>query len=367
MDFKKMMRPHLKNVRPYVPGKPIEELRRERNFTGEIAKLASNENPYPPIAEVIHAIEEELDQLNRYPNSGSYYLCAELTRFLDVEPGQIFVGNGSNEIIDLLVRAFINPKDEIVYPFPSFIVYPIVAQLMGVKAVEVPLDDYRLDLVAMKKAITPRTKIVFICNPNNPTGTYVTKEEVDRFLDGLRPDIIIAFDEAYYEYVVADDFPETLELLKSHPNIIIFRTFSKIHSLSGLRVGYSISHPELVTCLHTVRQPFNVNRMAQAAAIAAIRYFDKTKERINENREQMKNVRDGLIDLGFEVPPSQANFLLAVPPEGVGGLIEELMNRGIIVRDMSPFGLIGAIRVSIGTPEENERFIKTVGQLMQVP
>ena len=364
MDFKKMMRPHLKNVRPYVPGKPIEELRRERNFTGEVAKLASNENPYPPVPGVIQAIEEELKQLNRYPNSGSYYLCRELAEFLDVEPGQIFVGNGSNEIIDLLVRAFINPTDEIVYPFPSFIVYPIVAQLMGVKAVEVPLNDYRLDLRAMKEAITTRTKIVFICNPNNPTGTYVTKEEVDRFLDGLRTDIIVAFDEAYYEYVVAGDFPDTLELLKSYPNLIIFRTFSKIHSLSGLRVGYSISHPELVTCLHMVRQPFNVNRIAQAAARAALKHFDKTKERIDENRDQMKHMRDGLIELGFEVPPSQTNFLLAVSPEGAEDLIEGLMNRGIIARDMSPFGLAGGMRVSIGTPEENERFIEAVRELM---
>jgi histidinol-phosphate aminotransferase len=364
MDFKKMMRPHLKKVKPYVPGKPIEELRRERNFTGDVAKLASNENPYPPVAEVIRAIEQELEQLNRYPNSGSYYLCQELSRFLDVESAQIFVGNGSNEIIDLLVRAFINPKDEIVYPFPSFIVYPIVAQLMGVKAVEVPLEDYRLDLVAMKEAVTPRTKIVFICNPNNPTGTYVTRDEVERFLDGLRTDIIVAFDEAYYEYVVADDFPDTLELLKDHPNIIIFRTFSKIHSLSGLRVGYSISHQDLVTCLHMVRQPFNVNRIAQAAARAALRHFDRTRERIQENREQMKKVRDNLIDLGFEVPPSQTNFLLAVPPKGSEDLTEELMNRGIIVRDMSPFGLAGAMRVSIGTPVENERFIEAMRELL---
>ncbi len=365
MDFKKMMRPHLKKVRPYVPGKPIEELRRERNFTGEIAKLASNENPYPPVREVIESIEEELKQLNRYPNSGSYYLCSELAAFLDVEPGQVFVGNGSNEIIDLLVRAFINPRDEIVYPFPSFIVYPIVAQLMGVKAVEVPLDDYRLDLRAMKRAITPRTKIVFICNPNNPTATYVTKGEVDEFLDGLRSDIIVAFDEAYFEYVVAEDFPNTLELLKSHPNIIVFRTFSKIHSLSGLRVGYSVSHPDLVTCLHMVRQPFNVNRVAQAAARAALKHFGKTKERIGENREQIENIRNGLMDLGFVVPPSQTNFLLAVPPEGAGNLTEELMNRGIIVRDMSPFGLTGAMRVSVGTPAENERFIGTLRELMR--
>lgn len=364
MDFKKMMRQHLKNVRPYVPGKPIEELRRERKITGDVAKLASNENPYPPVPGVIKAIEEELTQLNRYPNSGSYYLCGDLARFLDVKPEQVFVGNGSNEIIDLLVRAFINPDDEIVYPFPSFIVYPIVAQLMGVKAVEVPLTDYRIDLEAMKKAISRKTKIVFICNPNNPTGTYVTKGEVDRFLDGLRKDIIVAFDEAYYEYVVADDFPDTLDLLKTHENIIIFRTFSKIHSLSGLRVGYSISHPDLVTCLHMVRQPFNVNRVAQAAARAALDRFGETKERIAENREQMEKIRNELTGLGFEVPPSQTNFLFAVPPKGSRDLAEELLNEGIIVRDMSPFGIAGAIRVSIGTPRENERFIEALRELM---
>ncbi len=364
MDFKKLMRPHLKNVRPYVPGKPIEELRRERNFTGDVAKLASNENPYPPVPEVLHAIEDELKQLNRYPNSGSYYLCRDLSRYLGVTPEQIFVGNGSNEIIDLLVRAFINPEDEIVYPFPSFIVYPIVAQLMGVKAVEVPLENYRLDLEAMKRAIGPKTKIVFICNPNNPTATYVTGGEVERFLEGLRSDIIVAFDEAYYEYVVADDFPDTIDLLKRHENIIVFRTFSKIHSLSGLRVGYSISHPDLVTCLHMVRQPFNVNRIAQAAARAALEHFDKMNVRIEENREQLERVRDNLIDLGFEVPPSQTNFLFAVPPEGSVDLTDELMNRGIIVRDMSPFGIAGAIRISVGTPKENDRFIEAVRDLM---
>jgi histidinol-phosphate aminotransferase len=365
MNFKDLMRPNLRNVKPYVPGKPIEELKREKNFVGEVSKLASNENPYAPIEEVKRAIVDELEQLNRYPNSGSYYLCHELARYLGVSPDQLFVGNGSNEIIDLLVRAFINPTDEIVYPFPSFIVYPIVTQLMGVKAVEVPLRDYRLDMVAMKEAINNNTKVVFICNPNNPTGTYVSKKEVESFIEGLRQDIIVAFDEAYYEYVVADDFPDTMDLLKSHPNIIIFRTFSKIHSLAGLRVGYSISHPDLVTCLHMVRQPFNVNRIAQIASLTAIKHAGKIKERVMENRQQMKYVRDGLIELGFVVPESQTNFLFAIPPSGSGDLNEELLNRGIIVREMSPFGYgEGAFRVTIGTPEENERFISTLRELM---
>jgi histidinol-phosphate aminotransferase len=365
MNFKDLMRPNLRNVKPYVPGKPIEELKREKNFVGEVSKLASNENPYAPIEEVKRAIVDELEQLNRYPNSGSYYLCHELARHLGISPDQVFVGNGSNEIIDLLARAFINPTDEIVYPFPSFIVYPIVTQLMGVRAVEVPLKDYRLDLGAMKRAITSNTKIVFICNPNNPTGTYVSKEEVDEFIDGLRPDIIIAFDEAYYEYVVAGDFPDALGLLKSHPNIIIFRTFSKIHSLAGLRVGYSISHPDLVTCLHMVRQPFNVNRIAQIASRVAIKHADKIKKRVTENRRQMKYVRDGLLELGFVVPASQTNFLFAIPPTGSSDLTEQLLNRGIIVREMSPFGYgEGVFRVTIGTPGENERFMSTLRELM---
>ena len=365
MDFQDLMRPHLKKVRPYVPGKPIEELRREKKFKGEIAKLASNENPYPPIKEVTKVIIEELEQLNRYPNSGSYYLCRDIAERYGVDPDQVFVGNGSNEIIDLLARAFINPEDEIVFPFPSFIVYPIVSQLMGVKAVEVPLKDYKLDLLAVREAITPRTKIIFICNPNNPTGTYVSARDVERLLDGLRSDIIVAFDEAYYEYVVADDYPDSLELLKSHPNIIVFRTFSKIFSLSGLRVGYSISDPSLVTCLHKVRQPFNVNRVAQAAARAALKHSEMMNVRVEENRTQMKLVRDSLTELGFRVPESQTNFLLALPPAEIGDIIDKLLDRGIIVRPMEPFGLgKGTMRVSIGTPEENKRFIAAVGELV---
>ncbi len=365
MDFQDLMRPHLKKVRPYVPGKPIEELRRERNFKGEILKLASNENPYPPIKEITKVIIEELEQLNRYPNSGSYYLCRDIAERYGVDTEQVFVGNGSNEIIDLLARAFINPEDEIVFPFPSFIVYPIVSQLMGVKAVEVPLKDYRLDLRAVKEAITHRTKIIFICNPNNPTGTYVSSGDVEQLLNGLRSDIIVAFDEAYFEYVVADDYPDSLELLKSHPNIIVFRTFSKIFSLSGLRVGYSISEPSLVTCLHKVRQPFNVNRVAQAAARAALKHSEMMNVRVKENRTQMKLVRDSLIEHGFRVPESQTNFLLALPHAEIGDIIDKLLELGIIVRPMEPFGLgKGTMRVSIGTPEENKRFIAAIDEIV---
>jgi len=196
---------HLRNIKPYVPGKPIEELRREKKFTGEIIKLASNENPYPPVEEVRNAIIEEIQSINRYPNSGSYYLCRELAEHLGLSHENIFVGNGSNEIIDLLVRAFVQPGDEIIYPFPSFIVYPIVTQLVGARAIEVPLLDYRVDL-------------------DNPTGTYVNKDEVNEFLEGIPSNILVVFDEAYFEYVVAGDYPDTFALLDNRPNILILRT-----------------------------------------------------------------------------------------------------------------------------------------------
>jgi histidinol-phosphate aminotransferase len=365
MSIMDLMQPHLRNVRPYVPGKPIEELKREKDFEGEIIKLASNENPYGPVEEVRRAIIDELSHVNRYPNSGCYYLCIELAKHHAVNPNQIFVGNGTNEIIDLFVRAFANPGEEIIYPIPSFIVYPIVSQLAGVKAVEVPLADYRLDLVAMRNAVTRKTKIVFICNPNNPTGTYVSRSEVDRFLDGLSSDVLVVFDEAYFEYVTATDFPRALDLIKERPQIIVLRTFSKIHSLSGLRIGYSISQEDIVTCLHKVRQPFNVNRVAQAAAMAALSHMDKIAARVKENRDELHFMREELEKLGFTVPPSQTNFLLAVPPQGTGAIVERLMDRGIIVRGMKSWGLDQEIfRVTVGTPYENRKFIETLRDLM---
>ncbi|MDD4856514.1 MAG: histidinol-phosphate transaminase [Candidatus Krumholzibacteria bacterium] len=365
MSIVDLMQPHLKNVKPYVPGKPIEELRRERNIQGEIIKLASNENPYEPIEEARQAIIEELSEINRYPDSGCYNLCIELAKHHGVNPNQIFIGNGSNEILDLLVRAFVGGSDEIVYAWPSFQVYPIVSQLAGVKSVQVPLKDYRLDLPSMRAAVTRETKLVIICNPNNPTSTYVSKSEVDLLVEDLPKEVLVAFDEAYYEYVAAADFPDTPDLLSKHPNVIVLRTFSKIHSLAGVRIGYSLSHEDVVTCLNKVRQPFNVNSIAQAAARAALKHMDKIRVRVKENRDELDFVRVELQKLGFVVPPSQTNFLLAVPPPGNSAIIEQLMQKGIIVRPMKPFGLgEDSFRVTVGTPYENRKFIETLKELV---
>ena len=365
MDFKKLMQPHLKNVKPYVPGKPIEELRRERNIAGEIIKLASNENPYQPLDEIRQAMIDELDGVNRYPNSGSHYLSLELSEKHGLEHGQVFVGNGSNEIIELLVRAFVKPDESVMYPYPSFIAYPLIVHQAGVGEIKVPLADYTLDLKAMRSAVTQKTRMIFVCNPNNPTGTYVREGDVTSFLEGISKDIIVVFDEAYYEYVTAEDYPDSRKLLDRFRNIVILRTFSKVHSLSGVRVGYAMADAELVTILHMVRQPFNVNRLAQAAARAALRHSDELGTRIEENNSERSRITDELRELGFIVPDSQTNFLLAIPEGPDKDIVNRLMNLGIIVRSGAPWGLgAESFRVSIGTPAENDKFLEGLREVL---
>ncbi len=359
MDFQRLMRPHLKKVKPYVPGKPVEELRRERNIQGEIIKLASNENPRPPLEPIGKAIIEEIANLNRYPNSGSHYLSLDLSRKHGVTQGSVFVGNGSNEIIELLVRAFVNPSENVVIPFPSFIAYPLIIHQAGVSEIRAPLKDFRLDLEAMSLAVNQKTKMIFVCNPNNPTATYASAAEVEMFLSNVRNDIIVVFDEAYFEYVTAEDFPDTIEMLRSKPNIVVLRTFSKAYSLSGVRAGYAVADEELVTILHKVRQPFNVNRISQAAARAALGCEEALCEAISESNRERDRLTEELRNMGFTVPDSQTNFLLAVPQEADGDIVEGLMDLGIIVRGMAPFGLgEESFRVSIGTPGENDRFLE---------
>ena len=365
MDFTKLMQPHLKNVKPYVPGKPIEELRRERNIEGDIIKLASNENPYQPLDEIKRCIIEELDNINRYPNSGCHYLSLELAEKHGLEQNQIFVGNGSNEILDLLVRAFVRPEENVMYPYPSFIAYPLIIHQAGVGEIKVPLDDYTLDMDAMKAAVNQKTKMVFICNPNNPTGTYVSGRKIKSFLESIRKDVIVVFDEAYYEYVTAKDYPDSKRLLGSFENIVILRTFSKVHSLSGIRIGYAMAHSGLVTILHMVRQPFNVNRLAQAGAMAALKYAVDLGARVDENNSERVRIAEAMRELGFTVPESQTNFLLAVPERTDTGIVDRLMDLGIIVRSGAPWGLGDeSFRVSIGTPAENDRFLEGLREVL---
>jgi histidinol-phosphate aminotransferase len=361
MDFEKMARPFLKDVKPYKPGRPLEEVRRENQTITEFIKLASNENPRPPHEFVQKAIIDMLSQVNRYPESGCYDLVMELAKVHQVNPDEVFVGNGSNEIIDLLVRAFVFPGENVVFPWPSFVIYMLVPKICDVQGISVPCFDYRVDLAAMREAVNDKTKMVFVCNPNNPTSTYVSNDEFMRFLGSLPDNILVVMDEAYYEYVSANDFPQTIEMQKKHDCLITLRTFSKVHSLAGLRIGYAISHRKVVELLHKVRQPFNVNRLAQTAALAALKCMDKNVPSIEETQKEREMLREAILKVGWECPPSQTNFLYVIPRNFPGDVCEPLLQKGIIIRDMTPFGAEkNTFRLTVGLPEENRKFLEAL-------
>src|SRR3989344_2192893 len=256
-------------VKPYVPGKPIEEVKRELGLRS-VVKLASNENPFAPSPKVLKAISSASKTINRYPDGQCFYLRRELAKKLKIKPEQLIFGNGSDEVIVMAIRALIEPGDEVIVAKPSFLIYEIAAKLAGANISSVALKDFYYDLEAMKKAVTPKTKIIFIGNPDNPAGTYVNESQIVNFLEGLSENILVFIDEAYYEYVSAKDYPDTIKLLKRFKNIIITRTFSKLYGLAGLRIGYGIASPGVIDILNRVREPFNVNSLAQEAARACL-------------------------------------------------------------------------------------------------
>jgi histidinol-phosphate aminotransferase len=368
MDFVSLFRPGILAARRYVPGRPIEEVQRELGLH-DVVKLASNENPEPPVSAVLAAIQQAARGVNRYPDGSSYYLSHALAEHLGVTPAHLILGNGSNEVLDLLIRALVSPGENVVFSRQSFIVYPLTT---GVhfecgRAVSMGPDD-RHDLRAMAAAVDERSKLVIVCNPNNPTGTYNTHAEFRAFLEEVPERVIVAVDEAYYEYVVAADYPQTLPMLAEHPNLLILRTFSKIHSLAGLRVGYGIGHPGLIGELQKTREPFNVNSLAQAAALACLENLQVVADRRASNRERLEWLAARLAKLGLEVLPSQTNFLYVRYPESLGELPQRLLQKGVIVRPMSSFGGTGgAMRVSVGLESENRRCVEALEEIMGEP
>ncbi|MEG3639015.1 histidinol-phosphate transaminase [Magnetococcus sp. PR-3] len=365
MDYKALMRPGIINTMPYRPGKPIEEVERELGLSN-IVKLASNENPEPPLPEVLTAIQGAAQTLNRYPDGACFALTKALAEHLKVEPQSLMLGNGSNEVIDMLIRALVSPGENVVYAHPSFVVYPITCGIHFECGRAVPLDKHDShDLPAMAAAVDDQTKLLFICNPNNPTGTYTTQAELDVLMSQVPEHVMVVLDEAYYEYVTAQDYPDTLPMLARYPNLIVLRTFSKIHSLAGLRLGYMVGHPDLVAELHKTREPFNVNSIAQAAAMACIDRWDVVAGRRERNAEHMASFGQALAGLGFEVTPSQANFLLVRHAKPAGWLCGELLKKGVIVRPMDRFGLgDGALRISVGLPQENAACIAALTEIL---
>jgi len=365
MDFQKLVRKEILEVRPYLPGKPIEELQRERGLT-EVIKLASNENPHPPSPAVIEILERGIRELNRYPDDSAFYLHRALAEHLAVPEDRIFIGNGSVEIIYILAELFVNPGENVVFATPSFVVYPIVSQLSPGEGKPVPTDaEFRHDLAAMRAAVDERTKLVFICNPNNPTGTYNSAEELNAFLRDLPAHVLVVIDEAYYEYVSAADYPQTLGWQERYPNLIVLRTFSKIHSLAGLRVGYAVAHPELVALLERGRMPFNVNSLSQIAATTALGEKERVRHIRSENDIGRAYISKKLGRLGCRVLPSQTNFVMAFLPLAATEAYERLLDKGVIVRPMGSFGTdMNAVRISVGLEAENHRLVHAVQDLL---
>lgn len=365
MDLDKLAKPFLKDLRPYSPGKPIEQVMRERGITVPPIKLASNENPYPPYQKIRDAMVAAIDDVNRYPESGSPVLTDGIAALWGVDREEICIGNGTNEIIDLLIRAFVDTGENTVFSSLSFAIYKLISMQCGVGGIEVPCLDYKHDLPAIAAAVTPATKIVFVCNPNNPTGTYNTTPEIETFLGQVPEDVLVVVDQAYLEYVMCEDYPDIVALRKKHPNIVSLRTFSKVYSLAGLRIGYAIADKKVIGILNKMRQPFNVNRMAQAAALAALDCRDELADYTIENAREREKVRNAILGLGCECPPTQTNFLFVIVKGLSGNASSRLEDLGIIVRPMGQFGgSDNSFRVNMGTPKENDRFIEGFRKIM---
>lgn len=354
----RLSRPAVARVMPYTPGKPIEEVKRELRLRRAI-KLASNENPLGASPKALAAIREALPGLHRYPDSHAFYLTRALSRKLKVASDQIIVGNGSDELITLALRAFVDPGQEVITAKPTFLIYRIAAQIAAARLREIPLKNLRYDLVRMRQAVGPRTKIVFIANPDNPTGTYVTKTELARFFAGLPKRVIVFLDEAYAELADAKDYPDTRRYLKTHP-VIITRTFSKAYGLSGIRVGYGLGPRELIQAMHRVREPFNVNALAQAAARAALSDSAHLAATRRLLRREKPFLYRGLAKLGLKAVPSAANFILFRVGPRAGQVARGLLRRGIIVRDLRAWNLPNHLRVTVGLPSENRAFMKAL-------
>lgn len=347
---------HIKTINPYVPGKPIEELERELGIAGSI-KLASNENPLGPSPLAIKALRKGINDLNRYPDGSCYYLRQALSESLQVKPEEIIFGNGSNEIIELAVRTFLGPGDEAVIAHPSFVVYSTIVQAVHGKNIIVPLKEWRHDLQEVASGITEKTKIVFIANPNNPTGTINTKTEMSAFMKRVPEGVLVVVDEAYYEYVTNPDYADSMKFFRDRRDILILRTFSKIYGLAGLRIGYGIAGAEILTEMNKVRQPFNINSLAQKAACAALgdeKHLVKTK-RVNEKGKHYLYKELDAMKIAYV--PTEANFIyIHLKDRTAFPIYNTLLKKGVIVRPMGD----NAIRVTIGLPEENKRFIEAM-------
>lgn len=346
----------------YEPGKPIEETARELGLNpADIVKVASNENPLGPSPLAKEAMRKALDDAHIYPDGGGWKLRGAIARKFDLELSNVVLGNGSNEIIELLCHSFLNPKAELIAAEHAFVVYKLMATLFGAKYVEVPDPGFVHDLDAMAAAITPDTRLVFVANPNNPTGTMVGQEALDRFMERVPEHVVVAFDEAYHEFL--DDAPDVVKYVREGRNVVVLRTCSKIHGLAALRIGYGLAPKKLADVLQKARQPFNTNAVAQAGALAALEDADHVAKTRAINKEGLAFYEEAFRERGLEFVPSVANFILVRVGEG-DRVFREMLQQGVIVRAMSSYKLPDWIRISIGTPGQNRRCLEVLDAVL---
>jgi histidinol-phosphate aminotransferase len=353
--------PRLRDFAVYEPGKPIEETSRQLGVDPRtIVKLASNENPLGPSPKAIQAMRAAAEDAHLYPDGGGFYLCKAIAAKLGLAPENIILGNGSNEVIEFLGHAFLDLHDDVITSEHAFIVYKLIATSFGARTIETPAPDFQQDLDAMLEAITPKTRLIFIPNPNNPTGTLLSQRNVDSFMSRVPKNIIVVLDEAYFEFL--DDPPETLEFVRQGRNVVVLRTFSKIHGLAGLRIGYGVARPDLIEVLQKTRQPFNVNSIAQAGALAALNddaHERETKRVIDEGRAYLQ---EQFAEMKVRFVPGVANFVMVNVGDGPA-VFEKLLARNVIVRPVMGYNLPEWVRISVGTMEQNK---KCIGALKEV-
>ena len=355
--------PGLASLKPYVPGKPLSELERELGISGSI-KLASNENPLGPSPQVRAALQAQITDVPRYPDGGAYELRGALARHHDLDPACVTVGNGSNDVLDMIARVFLWAGRESLFSQYAFAVYPISSMAVGATLRVAPAKDYGHDLDAMRDLVTDQTGVVWIANPNNPTGTCLGQGALRGFIESIPSTIPVVLDEAYFEYAIDTDYPDTSRWLGDFPNLIVTRTFSKAYGLAALRVGYGLSHPDVADLLNRVRQPFNVDSFAQAGALAALADREHLQQSVALNRRGMAQLVDGVQRIGLQFIPSAGNFLTIDLGREASPVDQALLRLGVITRPVANYGLPNHLRVSIGLESENARFLQALEQVL---
>ena len=365
MSLLDLTAPGISRLMPYQPGKPIDELQRELGLA-DIIKLASNENPFGPSPLAMEAVEQALIEVSRYPDGNGFALKQALADFHGVNADQITIGNGSNEILELLARLFLVPGTQSMFSQHAFAVYPIVTQAVGAEAVVVPVQPGTLevDLQGMLAKLSDKVRILFLANPNNPTGTWLGAQELRAFIEQIPSQVVVVIDEAYFEYVDKSGYSSAMQWIDEFPNLIVTRTFSKIYGLAGLRIGYSVSQPELAELLNRVRQPFNTNLLAQEAALAALQDVDHVRLSREKNLDGMQMLETAFEAMNLNYIPSAGNFICVDFARDAMPINTDLLKQGVIVRPVANYDLPTCLRVTIGTEEENQRFIDALGKCM---